>query len=219
MQEKRKYATIQYNFIFMAIKTPFSKIARKTQKISPTSLVEEAYAHTMELINYYCRDYFFHNWSHTQSVFDRSTYLALSEGISGTDLEDLQIAALFHDTGFSVQYAKNEYEGSQIARRWLESKNHDESRIQKIEKIIMATVLFSKPKTLLEEIIQDADLDNIGTKEGFKNSEKVLREYREIAKINISDCTYWQFSYKVFFHYIFYYLKDIDDKFHLKVRI
>ena len=31
----------------------------------------------------------------------------------------------------------------------------------------MATVLFSKPKTLLEEIIQDADLDNIGTKEEF----------------------------------------------------
>lgn len=68
----------------------------------------------------------------------------------------------------------------------------------------MATVLFSSPKNLLEEIIQDADMDNIGTKDGFKNSQNVLREYREIAKVEISECAFWQFSYKVYKHYTFH---------------
>lgn len=174
------------------------------QKKTNQKLVEEAYSYCMELIDRYCHNYFFHNPSHTRWVYERSTYLAMAEWVGAIDMEDLQIAALFHDTGFSVQYAKNEYAWSQIARKWLESKNHDEDRIQKIEDIIMATVVFSKPKNLLQEIIQDADLDNIGTKAGFKNSEAVMREYREIANINISECAYWQFAYKIYFHYEFH---------------
>lgn len=177
------------------------QIKQTSQEIT---LVEEAKKYALGIVEKYCKHYFFHNISHTQSVFDRSTYLAMTEWINGEDLEDLQIAAIFHDTGFSVQYAKNEFAWSQIARKWLETKNHPEKRIQKIEEIIMATVLFSKPKNILQEIIQDADLDNIGTKEGFKNSQNVLREYREIAHVDISECTFWQFSYKVYKHYQFH---------------
>ncbi len=157
-------------------------------------IVEKARAHTSELLAF-CKDYPYHNPQHTNSVFNRATYIGLSENISGEDMEDLQLACLFHDTGFTEQYEKNEYIGARIARKWLEQEGHPEARIEKIEQIIMATVLFSKPKTILEEIIQDSDLDNIGTKEEFYYSLDYLDELRKIGKIEIPDCAYWQFVY------------------------
>jgi hypothetical protein len=67
----------------------------------------------------------------------------------------------------------------------------------------MATVLFSKPKTHLEQIIQDADLDNIGTKEEFYYSLDYLEEIRTIGHMDIGDCAYWQFVYTLLTRYKF----------------
>ena len=72
------------------------------------SLVEQAHIITTELLAL-CEKYQYHNPAHTQGVFDRATYLALAEGVDGEDLEDLQIACYFHDTGFTKQYEKNEH--------------------------------------------------------------------------------------------------------------
>lgn len=167
------------------------------------SLVAQARAYTSELLEY-CKDYPYHNPAHTQWVFDRATYLGVVDNLSNEDLEDLQIAALFHDTGFTEQYEKNEHIGAKIARRWLEEKGHPERRIEKIEDIIMATVLFSKPRTHLECIIQDADLDNIGTTEEFFYSQRYLEELRTIGKVEISDCAFWQFVYTLLTKYKFH---------------
>lgn len=168
-----------------------------------SSLIARARIQSMSILTS-CAHYPFHNPEHTISVFDRATYLALMEGITSEDLEDLQVACLFHDTGFSKQYPKNEYIGAQIARQWLESIQHPEHRIRKVEEIIMATVLFSKANTLLEGIIQDADLDNIGTKLSFSFSQNLLKELRDIAGTEVSDCTYWQFTYRVHTNFQFH---------------
>jgi predicted metal-dependent HD superfamily phosphohydrolase len=124
--------------------------------------------------------------------------------VTGEDLEDLQLACLFHDTGFTEQYEKNEHIGARIARKWLKSNTHPDHRIEKIEAIIMATVLFSKPKTHLEEIIQDADLDNIGTKEEFYYSLDYFDELRTVGKVDLPDCAYWQFVYTLLTKYKFH---------------
>lgn len=166
-------------------------------------LVYEAYHYVIPLIAKYCGNYYFHNERHTKNVFMRCSYLALKEGIWPMDTEDLQIAALFHDMWFLEQYAKNEYIGSQMARKWLEKKWHPEDRIQKIEAIIMSTVVFSKPKTRLEMIMQDADLDNIWTENAFENSVRLEKELREIAEIKIIGCSYWEYAYHIYsdFHF------------------
>lgn len=161
------------------------------------SLVEKAKNYITPLLSDICKNHYFHNLSHTIAVFDRATYLAMSEEINPIDTEDLQIAALFHDTGFIRQYAKNEYLGAQIAREWLQEHHHPEDRIKKIENIIMATVVFSKPRNILEEIIQDSDLDNIGTKKSFYNSWLLLKEIQEIGKMAVTECAFWQFTYRI----------------------
>ncbi|MBX9809168.1 HD domain-containing protein, partial [Candidatus Gracilibacteria bacterium] len=167
------------------------------------SLIESAKTYTQSLLQG-CKDYPYHNPAHSISVLDRATYIAMAEDVNNVDLEDLQLACLFHDTGFSEQYEKNEHIGARIARTWLEEKNHPKERIEKIEKIIMATVLFSTPHSHLENIIQDADLDNIGTKSEFTFSQNYLTELRSVGGKNISDCAYWQFVYKLLTKYKFH---------------
>ncbi len=167
------------------------------------SLIEQAKVYTTELLEV-CKNYPYHNPAHTAWVYERATYLAMAEWIEWEDLEDIQIAALFHDTGFSESYEKNEHIGAKLARRWLTDKWHMPDRIDKIEGIIMATVLFSRPKTHLERIIQDADLDNIGTKNEFFYSQRLLEEIRHIGKVETSDCSYWQFVFTLLTKYKFH---------------
>lgn len=167
------------------------------------SLIEEARSYTQDIL-VVCTDYPYHNPGHSIDVYNRATYIALAEDVGHDDLEDLQIACLFHDTGFIEQYEKNEHIGARIARKWLEERQYPEDRIQKIEGIIMATVLFSKPKNHLECIIQDADLDNIGTKSEFIYSQRYLDEIRRIWHTEMSDCAYWQFVYRLLTKYKFH---------------
>jgi HD superfamily phosphodiesterase len=186
-------------------------------KYSLMSLVEQSSIYTSELLKK-CESYPYHNPTHTLWVFDRATYLALAERVDGEDLEDLQIACYFHDTGFTEHYEKNEHIWAHIARKWLTEKWHPEDRIEKIEGIIMATVLFSKPKTHLERIIQDADLDNIGTKSEFFYSQRMLEELRTIGWVEISDCSYWQFVYTLLTKYKFHTETAKKERYDQQVR-
>lgn len=167
------------------------------------TLIEQAREYTGKLLEF-CKNYPYHNPRHTAWVFDRATYLAMAEWVDGEDLEDLQLAALFHDTWFTEQYKKNEHIWARIARKWLTEHSHSEERIEKVEGIIMATVLFSTPKTHLQNIIQDADLDNIGTKEEFFYSQRMLEELRSVGGVETSDCSYWQFVYTLLTKYKFH---------------
>ncbi len=185
--------------------------------ISFFMIIEQAKSYVFDILRK-CEHYQYHNPSHTQGVLERATYIGMNEGIGREDMEDLQLACLFHDTGFTEQYEKNEYIGARIARMWLKWKNHPENRIEKIEGIIMATVLFSKPKTLLEEIIQDADLDNIGTKEEFYYSLDYLEEIRSVGHTEISDCAYWQFVYTLLTRFKFHTKTAKKERHHQQLR-
>lgn len=147
----------------------------------------------LEPINHYP----YHNINHTLDVYSRVWYLTDKECIGGEDRVDLLIAALFHDTGFVVQYANNEKIGMHIARVYLEWISYPEDRIQKIERIILATVLFNEAHDILESIIQDADLDNFGRKDCFIKTLLVRKELSTIAHNDIPKEKWLEMSYNL----------------------
>lgn len=147
----------------------------------------------LEPINHYP----YHNINHTLDVYTRVGHLTDKEWIYGEDKTDLLIAALFHDTGFTVQYTDNEEIGMRIARTYLEGIRYKESRIRKIERLILSTVLFSEAHNILEGIIQDADLDNLGRKDCFIKTLLVRKELNTIAKMNISKKRWLETSYNL----------------------
>lgn len=105
----------------------------------------------------------YHNPEHTFSVIKFSEFLAMQEKISEADILLLKTAALYHDIGFIKGADAHELESERIAANELPSYGYTTEEIDIIIGLIEATSIPQQPKTLLEKIIADADLEYLGT--------------------------------------------------------
>lgn len=133
-------------------------------------------------------NYYYHSYEHAIDVMERAMYLAKKEWLSKEDQEMLWLAWLFHDTWFIIQYEDNESIWAKIAQNYLRSVMYSENRIHKIEEIIMATSPeYKDPKNIYEEIIKDADLDNLWRDDFVEKWNDLKKELELIKKIKIKD--------------------------------
>lgn len=139
---------------------------------------------------------FYHNRSHTKDVYEAAKDYSEREGIPNSDIKLLLAAALLHDTGFTVRYDNNEEEAVKIARSLLPRYNFSRDKIQTVSRIIFATKMPQNPKTRLEEILCDADLDYLGRSD-FEIKSDLLRAELQIFM-------------KTSYPNISWYLKQID---------
>lgn len=130
----------------------------------------------------------YHDLRHTTDVCAAVERLALMEGIEGDDIFLLKTAALYHDAGFVHQYANNEDIGAALAQEVLPRFGYTQDQIDQIGRLIQATKVPQKPKTHLQQIICDADLDYLGGDEFHIIADKLKRELfeRDIVKTNKS---------------------------------
>ncbi len=131
--------------------------------------------------------HYYHQYEHSIDVMQRAVYLWEKEWISQEEVEILAIAALFHDTGFTIQYDDNEPIGAKIAHNYLKTILYPIEKIKLVEQLILATSPKVEPKNKLEEIIKDADLDNLGRDDFFETAQRVKKELETIKKIKIKD--------------------------------
>ena len=133
-------------------------------------------------------NHYYHQYSHALDVMERAMYLWKKEGLSNQEIEILAIAALFHDTGFIIQYDKNEPIWAKIAQNYLKTMMYDRDKIQLIEEIILATDPdYTEPKNIYEKIIKDADLDNLGRDDFWDKTNDLSREIESIKNIKLKD--------------------------------
>ena len=160
----------------------------------------------LKIVDRYIRDLFrdelpagikYHNADHTlhptRGVVAVANHVALSEHISEQDRELLITAAYFHDTGYIREYEKNEPIAARMAGRILKLVGYKADEIEMVQKMILATDLEVEPKTHVEKILRDADLDNLG-REDFFQLDQNLREGRRIRGIDVSDDVRWYTS-------------------------
>ena len=131
-----------------------------------------------------------HTLHPTKGVVAAANGIAISEKISELDRELLITAAYFHDTGYIREYDKNEPIAARMAGRILKLIGYKPNEIEKIQKMILATDLAVEPKTHVEKILCDADLDHFGRDDFFKLDAK-LREGRRIRGLDVSDDAKW----------------------------
>lgn len=143
------------------------------------------------------KDLTYHGVQHTLFVEEQCIAIAQSEGITDNDdLLALQIAALYHDSGFVTTHQFHEKISCDLARKFLPDFGVNEKMIDNICEIIMATKFPHEPKSHLDMIICDADLDYLG-REGFEEMSEKLRS--ELISYNfITRETNW-FSYQIDF--------------------
>lgn len=157
----------------------------------------------LKIVDEYIRDLFrdelpdgikYHDANHTlhptKGVVAAANRIAISENISEHYRELLITAAYFHDTGYIREYDKNEPIAARMAGRILKLIGYKPGEVEKIQKMILATDLECEPKTHVEKILCDADLDHFGREDFFELDGK-LREGRRIRGIDVSDDAKW----------------------------
>jgi predicted metal-dependent HD superfamily phosphohydrolase len=162
-------------------------------------------AHTprLKIVDQYIRDLFrdelpgaikYHDANHTlhptRGIVAVANDIAIDENISEHDRELLITAAYFHDTGYIREYDKNEPIAARMAGRILKLIGYQPDEIKIIQNMILATDLAVEPKTHLEKILCDADLDHLG-REDFLELDGKLREGRGARGVDVSDDEKW----------------------------
>jgi predicted metal-dependent HD superfamily phosphohydrolase len=125
-------------------------------------------------------NYVYHNLAHTQRVVENTKEISAHLKFEESILEDLVIAAWFHDTGYIDGAENHEVKSVQIAKEFLTTKNISEERIERVATIILATEVNYVPQDSLEEIIRDADCAHLASKE-FLDIVSLLRKEWELS--------------------------------------
>lgn len=120
----------------------------------------------------------YHSVEHTEHVIAMSEYFCRQENVDGHDLFLVKTAALFHDIGFIRQAHNHEEIGCTMATEMLDKAKLSSSDIKTICGMIMATKIPQHPKTHLEKIIADADLEYLGTDEFYPIGQLLFKEFR-----------------------------------------
>lgn len=120
----------------------------------------------------------YHNTAHTLYVLEKAIHIGKKEKITHNDLELIKVAALFHDIGFVKSHIEHEKESCIIAESFLHNYGYSTKDINSICGMIMATKIPQKPKSLLEKIVADADLEYLGTSKYLTISQSLFKELK-----------------------------------------
>ncbi|MEP7144400.1 MAG: HD domain-containing protein [Ferruginibacter sp.] len=120
----------------------------------------------------------YHNLAHTENVIQKTNEISLNYSLNETDLFILSSAAWFHDCGHLFGPAKNhEVKSALIMRVYMKSIGLEEKMIQMVWQCILSTKIPNEPKSLLAEILCDADLYHLGTDEFLITDGLVRKEF------------------------------------------
>ncbi|MFC2130877.1 Pycsar system effector family protein [Bacteroidota bacterium] len=124
------------------------------------------------------KEYVFHNLEHTLQIVENVREISLILNLSEDDREIVLLAAWFHDIGYIIQVDDHEVESVKTAEEFLHEQNYPPERIEKISGCIKATKIPQSPQNILEDIVCDADLINLGKKTFFERNN-LIREEKE----------------------------------------
>lgn len=131
----------------------------------------------------------YHGIHHTMDVLKVTNEYIKRTKISGDDAKLLRIGALLHDFGFTETYKNHEEKGCEIAQEIMPRYGFEQKHIDVVKGMIMATKVPQQPKTELEKIICDADLDYLGRMDFDPISSSLFKELKN-HKI-LSDLNEW----------------------------
>lgn len=123
----------------------------------------------------------YHNLIHTQHVVQAAGQIAAHYRLQDDELLAVYVAAWFHDAGYLLGEGKvHEENGAKEALLFLQQQQVPENVQTMVQGAIMATKMPQSPHTLVEQIVCDADLSHLGSKE-FPERNKLLRHEVELT--------------------------------------
>lgn len=134
----------------------------------------------------------YHALTHTfYDVLPAVERLAALEQVDSEAELLLRTAAVFHDIGFVEQRHEHEAIGIQIAATILPEFGYRDTQIQAISGMILATRLPQTPRSPLEQLLADADLDVLG-RDDFLVRNQALRKELAAFGTTMTDAQWYE---------------------------
>ncbi len=125
----------------------------------------------------------YHNLSHTKDVMSSCKRYSELYELNEYDNDLLMIAAAGHDYGFLVSTEDHEAISARIVGRMMDDHGYKRAEINLVKGMIESTRIPQSPKTLLDKIIADADLDYLGREDYDTISERLYQELKKLGKM------------------------------------
>ena len=123
----------------------------------------------------------YHNLAHTKQVVQAAEQISSYYRLTDNDQLVVMLAVWFHDVGYVLGERKeHEQAGAGSARNFIGMHQLPDSVAEAVEGCILATRIPQGPKNLLEQIVCDADLFHLGSKD-YKKRDKLLHAETELA--------------------------------------
>lgn len=118
----------------------------------------------------------YHNYMHCLDVSNTAKEYALSEGLSLQQAHLQETAGLLHDIYHVKEDKENEEKSTIISMLILNKLGYSNEEQDEISKLILATKFPTKPNSLMEMIICDADMSSNGRNKYLETSEQLRME-------------------------------------------
>lgn len=149
----------------------------KIDQMTTTSTVQQVAEYVVNQMTYHWdKGLHFHNLNHTIQVVNAAKKIGKILRLIPSEMEILEIAAWFHDTGYIISPDHHERASAQLASTVLIGMDYPNRLTRKVSQTIMATQFPQKPTNMLEKIICDADLYHLSTAQFPLMSENLRRE-------------------------------------------
>ncbi|MEJ8841771.1 HD domain-containing protein [Lacibacter sp. H375] len=123
-------------------------------------------------------DLAYHGYHHTLDVMNAAMNIAAFENLSTDEIALLRVAVAFHDSGFIYTHKNHEEKGCRLAEEYLPGFHFTPEQTAAVCSMIMATKIPQQPKTRLESILCDADLDYLGREDAVSIAHTLFLEQK-----------------------------------------
>ena len=155
---------------------------------SQNGLLKDLEAHIQEFFREnFPQDFVFHDFPHTKNVVEAAIKIGQAYELSEKEMEILQLAAWFHDTGYYKNPAAHEEISCEMAETYLTKQDFPSEGIEAVKSCIIATRVPQNPQNLLEEILCDADLSHLGNERYWDRCGRLRQEMLMTKDILMSE--------------------------------
>ncbi len=179
-------------------------------------LEAEAFASNY-IIEQVSKSYAYHDIQHTRNVVASCLAIAEHYDLTPKELELLQIAAWFHDTGYDKGPVDHEERSAQYAKEFLTKYSYHPDDIAIIRDCIMATKMPQNPNSLLEQILSDADMNHLGKSSYWDRCGRLRQELAMTQNLNMSEQEWMDFE--INFIKAHSYFTPVAEKFYGKQKL
>ncbi len=141
------------------------------------SLVEKALLHVRRYFSKHMPGrMLFHDLEHTLTVARSAKEIGRGSGLRGKDLLLVELAALFHDTGYAVIHEGHEEESAKLGAAWMHARGAGPGEIKAVSSLILATRSGHVARGLPQRVLRDSDSAKAGQADFLEKGERLRAE-------------------------------------------